>query len=517
MWYIRYFLIVTCLVVIANVLAVEHFGDLGGMSMLVYHVDISRRKYRIYKNGYNLDISKYTHDIYNMLETKSRLLADAYVSDAYSFPKHDQVITVLPHSKNLIVLKQKDVYGYETIDDVIARIPVIGYTSKEAKELCEYVLICKGYSIDKIQFKKVKPSQIADKDIGCITMFGFLSDLEADVHDLNIEFITYDDVDIHKLKTFIPYAQFEDHDMNLYFPRYKDRFPVKRTMSFDVVVATSLDTHRKFAHEHHKFISNANTMDKNNYYNKFFKFTDTSESFLSKFNSHVNNRQDLTILEQFDESDIMDVPVVTAKNNVYGYFDSVNSLLYLMQSHIDNIPLVYGQKVVLMNQDREEELGKYEVFKVNTASAVLKKEDVSRRHHADDQFDNRYKCVGDPLNLNRGLCESDYDEMGEKKQRKTVWDRPCQTNDECPFYQANKNYLNYRGGCNDGYCELPIGMKSISYRKYDPTQKPWCHGCPKANPTCCDDQKNRKMFPHLKSPDYAFQLDDYERIGADLR
>lgn len=516
MWFIRYFIIVTCIVILLHVLTVEHFGDLGGMSLLVYHVDLPRRKYRIYKNGYNLDLNVYINDIYNILETKSRFLSDAYVSDAYSFDKKQELITVLPLSKTLLLAKEKDVYGYETLDDIIKRLPVIGYTSKQAKELCEYILVCKGYSIEKIRMINAQSTDILNKDIGCIAMFGFMKDMATELADVNIDFITYDEVDIHRLKSNLPYVQFEDFDMNVYFPRYRDRFPVKRTISFDVVVVSSSDTHRKFTHELHKFISNTNTMDKNNYYNRFFKFTDTSESFLSQFNAHIGTRSNLTILEQFEESTIMDTPHITSKGNVYGYYDHSNHLLYIMQSHIDNIPLVHGQIVSLLNQDREEEVGTYEVYKVNAGNAILKKRDV-QAHTKDDLFDSRYKCVGDPLNLNRGLCESDFDESGQRKAKKTVWDRPCETNEECPFYQANKNYLNYRGGCNDGYCELPVGMKSLSYRTYDPKQKPWCHGCPTSNPACCDDQKDPKKYPGLKSPDYIFELDDYERSGADRR
>jgi hypothetical protein len=83
-----------------------------------------------------------------------------------------------------------------------------------------------------------------------------------------------------------------------------------------------------------------------------------------------------------------------------------------------------------------------------------------------------------------------------------LWDKPCTKNEECPFYQANKSYKNYRGGCHDGYCEMPLGVERIAYKNYDPNRsKPWCYGCSSHPTTCCD-------ITH----DYAFPIDSYERI-----
>ena len=97
-----------------------------------------------------------------------------------------------------------------------------------------------------------------------------------------------------------------------------------------------------------------------------------------------------------------------------------------------------------------------------------------------------------------------------------IWDTRCRNDYDCPYFgnKGNTNYPNNRGGCNkDGYCELPLNMKSISYRKYDqsPINKPLCHNCPDIKNCvgqrcnqCCDIQEN---------PDYAFKNDTSDRTN----
>jgi hypothetical protein len=83
-----------------------------------------------------------------------------------------------------------------------------------------------------------------------------------------------------------------------------------------------------------------------------------------------------------------------------------------------------------------------------------------------------------------------------------IWDRACKKNSDCKYY--NKNYPNSHGQCNivTGYCEMPLGMQNITYRKGK--GKPQCYNCGKSKilGTCCDKQKQ---------PDYAFNNDIKER------
>lgn len=112
----------------------------------------------------------------------------------------------------------------------------------------------------------------------------------------------------------------------------------------------------------------------------------------------------------------------------------------------------------------------------------------------EDQKLYPYQCFGDKLAADLTTCV----ERGEG-----VWDRPCRKDSECPFFQANQQDPNYRGGCVAGYCEFPVGVERRSWRKTDPNTKPWCQGCaPEVDPSqCCVDQAADPLLP---SPAFAF-------------
>jgi hypothetical protein len=88
----------------------------------------------------------------------------------------------------------------------------------------------------------------------------------------------------------------------------------------------------------------------------------------------------------------------------------------------------------------------------------------------------------------------------------------CKTNEECPFYKANKNYNNERGGCNEGFCEMPVGVDSIGYHFFSGT--PMCYNCGDSETEkCCNDQKDKYKFPNLITPDFAFSNDYNPRMN----
>ena len=86
--------------------------------------------------------------------------------------------------------------------------------------------------------------------------------------------------------------------------------------------------------------------------------------------------------------------------------------------------------------------------------------------------------------MNKQLCNMKYDPFGNLKEIETIWDKPCHKDEECPFYGKNKQYQTDRGKCVDQYCELPIGVKRLSYTKYDDSgivNKPFCHNVEECN------------------------------------
>lgn len=131
-----------------------------------------------------------------------------------------------------------------------------------------------------------------------------------------------------------------------------------------------------------------------------------------------------------------------------------------------------------------------------------------REHHRGMRTP-KYRCFespGDASNAEECTASGGY------------WDKPVKSDDECPFYQANKNYVNRLGGVHpDGqFCEMPVGTKRIGYRfiSPDPEHKPWCYNCrigadgnPGSAGPCCDEQRNKQLYPNLNGPDFMFPSD----------
>lgn len=120
-------------------------------------------------------------------------------------------------------------------------------------------------------------------------------------------------------------------------------------------------------------------------------------------------------------------------------------------------------------------------------------------------------------------CQDAYNIIGYKKPS-GVWDRPCQKDEECMFYKENKNYDNTYGRCINGKCQMPSNMRNLGYHYYinSKATKPLCYNCNSKEwlpntklDFCCDEQKNnRKKYPFLKSPDYAFEGDSLTRYNT---
>ena len=62
------------------------------------------------------------------------------------------------------------------------------------------------------------------------------------------------------------------------------------------------------------------------------------------------------------------------------------------------------------------------------------------------------ECVTNSFFNSKGACESSGN----------TWDRRCISDGECPFYQPQTK----KGGCNNGYCEMPTGVQRVGYRKF---------------------------------------------------
>ncbi len=90
-----------------------------------------------------------------------------------------------------------------------------------------------------------------------------------------------------------------------------------------------------------------------------------------------------------------------------------------------------------------------------------------------------YGCYGNNKIVNKFECDSYYTKEGNPKDYYSIWDKKCATNEECPYYKKNTRYENSRGGCINGNCEFPVGVKKIGFTKYNDEEynRPHCYNC----------------------------------------
>ena len=146
-------------------------------------------------------------------------------------------------------------------------------------------------------------------------------------------------------------------------------------------------------------------------------------------------------------------------------------------------------------------------FNQNEQKDFFKEKEEEKKRHEEHI---KYKCF-DKRGFSRSTCES----YSFEKNLYGVWDKPCEKNTDCPFFKSNRNYDNERGGCINGYCEMPINVKRRGYQYYDSSEPPFCHNCEREGCfgadcfTCCQEQATNKFkYPKIKSPDFMFLNDN---------
>lgn len=141
--------------------------------------------------------------------------------------------------------------------------------------------------------------------------------------------------------------------------------------------------------------------------------------------------------------------------------------------------------------------GEYVNVRIREARVADQLAGINGVEYIDDIYDN----IDYNKETNLYNIENSYNDINIKE-----WDSRCVENEECPFYLKNKNYPNTRGGCVNGYCEFPIGLKRISYKKYyeviNENNYPRCDGCDDDNIICCEEQG--ADHDNFKGPNYIF-------------
>lgn len=118
-------------------------------------------------------------------------------------------------------------------------------------------------------------------------------------------------------------------------------------------------------------------------------------------------------------------------------------------------------------------------------------------------------------NDSKVACESTHNELDGKVG---IYDYPCKTDTDCPYYKANKNYPNTFGKCvkATGVCEMPEGVVRMGYKLEHKQGQAKCNNCAKlpgyetntlADEACCVEQQNSLSLLKINSPDYRFRGD----------
>jgi len=183
-------------------------------------------------------------------------------------------------------------------------------------------------------------------------------------------------------------------------------------------------------------------------------------------------------------------------NNLFNYYEIKNKL-HLMD------PFITSGKEIQITQTQKEEFEKL----------LTKKSEILTMYSNGNCFDTSNNIVFSGENTDENIQEC------SNKDSLNKWDTYPLNEFECPFYNKNLNYPNSFGKLNNNICEMPLNVKIQGYRYYslDPKFAPLCYNCKTdltgngSLGTCCDKQLDKREYPNLITPDYAYKNDKFLR------
>jgi hypothetical protein len=212
-----------------------------------------------------------------------------------------------------------------------------------------------------------------------------------------------------------------------------------------------------------------------------------SNTFIVSSLARTTPRRSLELFMDADSMQMTFMPTI----NIPGYFDTKTNTFEYDGDTLEGTPLHIGDIVILDYQNSSYEEGQYIVKAIINGRTMMKLAQ-SKADRRDASKDDTFHCVTNP----KIKYEKECIDKGH------VWDAPCSISQECPFFQSqSKREDGYRGGCKDGYCEMPIGTKLVGFKNYSGT--PFCKNCPRDMLACCD---------HMKHPQYEFATNDQSSI-----
>lgn len=314
--------------------------------------------------------------------------------------------------------------------------------------------------------------------------------------------VSYKNVIINRVNFFLPFARFVNNQND-------DLFLVIDYLIYDT--GPFLSKYKKYITEN----------DLNNFYQLYFPFYRTLENFEEKelffiIDKPIHNLQ--MLVNKYDDLRIMKFPVQFYPELVKGdkvsiinqVSSSENGTFYVQRIDLDWIYVqsykyiynFYDHFILTRKTDngltgerkqksKEREFQKVWFIDLDLPGTVQDNVALVWKNKGSE---NSYHCIPDNTFKTKESCESKLDALGNPKPF-NIWDKQCSKNTDCPFYNNHG-----RGGCDNGYCEMPIGITRIGYTRYALGENsfPYCHQCKGFDSNCCF---------HQSKPDYAFPFD----------
>jgi hypothetical protein len=381
----------------------------------------------------------------------------------------------------------------------------------------------------------------------------------ASLKTSSLQALSYDGIDVHRARVMLPHAVYQAVDVAELLPARYPRAEVRMLLAFDAFLAaptypTAFDRH------YAKVLDglDKDTLARNNYYRKYYRFHHVTEARLRASDAAMQaeaqgagfrlregfgglatvGRSDPPVQVRLEDG----LPPGAWMTPAAGAPKGVWTLTFPVRATGGGVRLRAGDRV-LLDPAPDSFLPAFDAWYVVAADAkaatltshwpvTRKAEDFARASASreatllpggsrvrtedgllgtlgeDGAFAPDAKkpspgmCINKPWIRSEAECtaaRSAMDRLGAG-----TWDQPCASHADCPFFQANRRYPNYRGGCLAGFCEMPVGVTRVGYRKH--AGSPYCHGCSDTGTLPPEDCCARQTVP-----DVAFPLDQVER------
>ncbi len=466
--------------------------------VVTIHVGVHESPLRQLANKKPATIRIVADDIRSSSASNSAITGLQHI-DSYRFWKRPDPIffsalTILPNPYHIMFLQEtRKPVPFERVWDL--RGMRVGYLyGSDLDILKSFCMSLKGNGSDlynSFRFRLLPNLNVAFEEVD--TIFYFQS-LPIPV-PIPYKTIDYDrDIDMDKLHTIIPFAR------------------MKQVQTMHVVTIDTLlyGYHNEYKEPTYDYIrAFARQEFRNDYYQQFFSFYPKRKPEYFDTDVDADTFTDGKTKRRRDDPDVVDIRVsqnLPTIRCVKGCDDGPYKEIHLPMEHkVYNKGIIFdevlrirrGDRIILENQRNRNLNGYWYVAEVDSSlgiaiardviiteakgahrhlyqnDRVLSDSDATKSSATEEPDIDGIACLVDGLVVNdiksKIECESSVDRAGRAKHIGT-WDRPCKLDKECPFYEGGE-----RGGCLNGYCELPVGSVRKGYRGYDEAEVPLCY------------------------------------------